>query len=469
MIRALVIAGVSSGVGKTTVTLGLLEAFRRRGLAVQAFKVGPDFIDPGFHTRITGRPSYSLDGWMCPQESVVATVARQAADADLALIEGMMGCFDGLDGKSEEGSTAQIAKWLGAPVILIVDARAMARSAGAVVVGFERFDPGLDVAGVIFDRVAGETHYRWLREALEGTCRSVPLGFLPHRESLTLPERHLGLVTVAEQGLSEAYLDELEGIIEECVDLDRLLSLARSHITPEAERPAAAGEPESRVPSARIPATQIKARIGVAWDRAFQFYYPANLDLLRAAGAALVFWSPIKDSRLPDVDALYFGGGYPEVYAGELSSNRAMLGAVREFARSGRPIYAECGGLMYLTEALEAEAGALYPMVGLLPTTVRMTSELICGYTEVEVTQDTPLAPAGAILRGHAFHASRLDEVPASVPRAYTVRMRRNVVPRAEGYLVGNSLMSYVHVHFESNPQVAEHLVACCRGVRRAQ
>lgn len=454
MIPALVIAGVSSGVGKTTLTLGLLEAFCRRGLRVQAFKVGPDFIDPGFHALVTGRPSYNLDGWMCAQERVVATLAGQAADADLALVEGVMGCFDGYEGKSEDGSTAQIAKWLGAPVILVVDAWAMARSAGAVVLGFERFDPGLDVAGVIFNRVAGETHYRWLSESVEGTCRAVPLGFLPHRESFRLPERHLGLVTAAEQGLSRELLDELAGAIAESVDLDRLLALARSSVS-------ALTRPQ------RAPA--VKARIGVARDRAFQFYYPASLDLLRAAGAELVFWSPLADPGLPDADALYLGGGYPEVYARALASNQAMLKAVREFAGAGRPIYAECGGLMYLADAIEDEAGERHPMVGLLPATVRMQPKrLTLGYVEVEVTRETPLAPAGARLRGHEFHASRIDGVPASVSRAYVVRGRHGDAPRAEGYLIGSALMSYVHVHFESNPAVAEHLVASCRTRSRA-
>ncbi len=460
MIRALVIAGVSSGVGKTTVTLGLLEALRRRGLTVQAFKIGPDFIDPGFHERITGRPSYNLDGWMCPRASVLATFARRAADTDLAVIEGMMGCFDGLGGKSEEGSTAQVAKWLGAPVVLVVDASASARSAGAVVMGFERFDPALDLAGVLFNRAAGETHYRTLCDALEGTCRSVPLGFLPYRGALALPERHLGLVTSVEQGLSQALLDELVEAIEQGTDMERLMSLARSDVAAEPVRASA-----SRIPAAR---PEPRARIGIARDHAFQFYYPANFDLLQDAGAALVFWSPIHDTELPDVDALYFGGGYPEVHAAGLSSNQSMLEAIRAFARSGRPIYAECGGLVYLAEALEDEAGRRHRMVGLLPATVRMTPKrLTLGYTEIEVVRTTPLAPEGTRLRGHVFHASHLDEVPASIPRAYTVRTTRDGTPRAEGYLIGNSLMSYVHVHFGSHPEVAAHLVASC-GRRRA-
>lgn len=462
MIPILVVAGVSSGVGKTTVTLGLLEAFRRRGVTVQAFKVGPDFIDPGFHALITGRPSYTLDSWMCSRETVVATVAAQAVDADLALVEGVMGCFDGAEGKSEEGSTAEVAKWLGAPVVLVVDARAMARSAGAVVLGFECFDLELRLAGVIFNRVAGSTHYRWLSDSVSGSCRAIPLGFLPRRDSLALPERHLGLVTAIEQGLPREFLDELAGAIEQSVDLDRLLALAASQIQRSAGAGVAMGGP-----SGRQPVAQVKARIGVARDRAFQFYYPANFDLLRSAGAELVFWSPLQDAGLPEVDALYLGGGYPEVYARELSSNRAVLEAVKEFAGAGRPVYAECGGLMYLAESLEDEAGHAYPMVGLLPASVRMKPKrLTLGYAEVEVTRETPLAPAGTTLRGHEFHASQIGEVPASVQRAYTVRMRRNEGARAEGYLVGNALMSYIHLHFGSQPAVAEHLIARCLGSR---
>jgi cobyrinic acid a,c-diamide synthase len=458
VIRALVIAGVASGVGKTTVTLGLLEALRRRGLTVQAFKVGPDFIDPGLHARITGRPSYTLDGWMCSWERVAAAFRTRAADADLALIEGVMGCFDGLEGKSEEGSTAQVAKWLGVPVVLVVDARAMARSAGAVVLGFERFDPDLDLAAVIFNRVAGPTHARWLGEGVEGACRALPVGWLPARGSLALPERHLGLVTAAEGPLTESFLDELADAIEESVDLDRLLALARSQVEPV-------------LPTAAVPRpvsfAQPRARIGVARDLAFQFYYPANFDLLRAAGAELVFWSPLGDAALPDADALYLGGGYPEVFASGLASNRAMREAIKTFAHSGRPIYAECGGLMYLAEALEDEEGALYPMVGILPSIVRMKPKrLSLGYVEVEVIRDTPLGPAGTIVRGHEFHASRIEEVPASVPRAYSVLTRRGGARRAEGFLIGNTLMSYVHVHFESNPAIAGHLVAACGGRR---
>lgn len=460
MIPALVVAGVASGVGKTTFTLGLLEALRRRGLVVQPFKVGPDFIDPGFHGLVAGRPSHNLDGWLCSRDVVRATVARHAADADLALVEGVMGCFDGRGASSDEGSTAEIAKWLGAPAVLVVDAWAMARSAGAIVLGFERFDADLDLAGVVFNRVAGETHWQWLREAVTARCRAVPLGYLPRRDSLALPERHLGLVTAAEHGMPRAVLDELVGAIEATVDVDALLRLARSAVEPDATPARARG-------SGGAPT---RARIGVARDVAFQFYYPANFELLRAAGAELVFWSPLDDAELPDVDALYLGGGYPEVHAGRLAANIPMREAVRAFALGGRPVYAECGGLLYLAEALEDEAGVLQPMVGVLPTVGRMAPRrLTLGYAEVEVTRATPLGPAGTVVRGHEFHASRIDEVPEEVPRAYTVRTSRGGAPRAEGYLLGETLMSYVHLHFGSNPAVPDHLVRHADARRRGR
>jgi len=450
--RVLVVAGAASGVGKTTVTLGLLEAFRRRGLTVQAFKVGPDFIDPGFHELVTGRPSYNLDGWMCGREHARATVARRARDADLAIVEGVMGCFDGLDGAGDDGSTAQIAKWLGAPVVLVIDVEAMARSAAAAVLGFERFDADLEIGAVIANRVAGDTHARFVRDAIAARCRAVPLGAIPRDAALTLPERHLGLVTAGEGPLTSAARRRLAEIVERSVDLDALWNLARS----------LRGTPPGDTP---LPAA-VRARIGVARDPAFCFYYRDNFALLEAAGAELVFWSPLTDRELPRVDGLYFGGGYPELHAAALAANAPVREAVRAFAAAG-PIYAECGGLMYLANALEDLDGVTHTMVGLLPTTVRLRPRrLSLAYTEVTFTGATPLGDAGAVARGHEFHYSRIDPLPDAIPRAYRLRARHGE-ERAEGYVVERALMSYVHLHFASNPALADRFVAACaaRGV----
>jgi len=448
---AVVIAGVSSGVGKTTITLALLEALRRRGLTVQAFKVGPDFIDPAFHALATGRPSYNLDGWMCGRDHVVDTVAERAADADLAMVEGVMGCFDGADGLTEDGSTAQIAKWLGAPVLLVVDAAALSRSAAAVVLGFERFDPQMELAGVIFNRAGGATHRQWLAQAVTAECKARALGALPHDGRLTLPERHLGLVTAAEGGYSPDLRKRLADLIEEHTDVDALLALAQSEVE---RRPRAIATPR---PAAAA------VTIGIARDRAFQFYYPDNLEALERAGARLCFWSPLADGALPEADGLYFGGGYPELYGSELSSNAVMREAVRAFCRSGRPVYAECGGLMYLAESVTDTDGREWPMAAVLPARVRMDrSRLTLGYREVTLTADGPLGPSGTRARGHEFHCSTLSEVPSSVQRLYAVTDGREGAPRPEGFVVGGTLMSYVHLHFGSNRALAAGFVGAC-------
>jgi cobyrinic acid a,c-diamide synthase len=446
--RLVVIAGVASGVGKTSVTLGLLAALRRRGLAVQAFKVGPDFIDPGLHAAVTGRPSFNLDGWMCGRQRVLDTVARVAADADVAVVEGVMGCFDGVDGASDDGSTAQVAKWLGAPVILVVDAAAMARSVGALVVGFERFDPDLCLAGVIANRVGGATHARWIADAVRQASRAEPLGAIPYDPSLTIPERHLGLHTAAEGALGTAHVAELADAVERGVDVNRLLEVA----TPIPRGATSAGRP----------ARPGRARIGVARDVAFQFYYAENLEALRDAGAELVWWSPLADADVPDVDGLYLGGGYPELHAAALADNASVRKALRRFADAGRPLYAECGGLMLLAESLEDRDGRLHPMVGLLPAPVRMRAHgLTIGYAEVELTAVCPLGRPGGVARGQEFHASTLGPVPSTIARAYRVRTSGGS-DHHEGYLVGRALMSYVHLHFASNPALPAAFVDAC-------
>lgn len=363
-----------------------------------------------------------------------------------------MGCFDGVDGATEEGSTAQVAKWLGAPVVLVLDVGAMARSAGAVALGFERFDPALGVAGVIANRVAGATHARWVFDAIRGACRAEPLGALGHARELAMPERHLGLHTAADGALTTELIGRLGDAVEQGVDLDRLLVLAG----PLPAAPAPRGATPDR------DAARGRARIGVARDAAFQFYYTENLDLLRAAGAELVPWSPLADAEVPDVDGLYLGGGYPELHAERLADNASLRKSVRRFAEAGRPIYAECGGLMFLADSLEDAAGRVHPMVGVLPAAVRMREHgLTLGYAEVTLAADTLLGPAGTVVRGQEFHASTLGPVPATIARAYRVSAPHGA-QRSEGYTVGRALLSYVHLHFASNPAVATALVDAC-------
>lgn len=391
-IKGFVVAGPSSGVGKTSLALGLMAAFRKRGLQVQPFKCGPDFIDAGHHSRACGRPSRNMDGWMLSRDSNRDTFRRSAAGADVCIVEGVMGLFDGASGHSDVGSTAEMAKLLGLPVVLVVDASSVARSVAALVHGFETFDPQVKVFGVIFNKVAGPTHY----------------ALLPRDARIEIPERYLGLFTAGEDLLPESSLAVLAEIVEEHIDLDSLLACAASIVAPSTAEP-----PTPKIPSVRV---------GVARDRAFCFYYEDNLDALRAAGAEIVEFSPLADAALPaGPDALYFGGGYPELYAGQLSANVGMIAAVKKFADGGGVIYAECGGLMYLANRIVARDGGVFPMAGILPLGVQMTDRLVnFGYAEVSLTADCLWGAAGARARGHSFHCSQIIEA-GEMDRTYRV------------------------------------------------
>ncbi len=452
--RGLVVAGPASGVGKTTVTLGLIAALVRRSLIVQPFKCGPDFLDPGHHTRASRRVSRNLDGWMLDARANRAIVARQAADADVVIVEGVMGLFDGVSGSITAGSTAEMAKSLGLPVVLVVDAARMGPSAAALVSGFARFDPALRVAGVIFNQVGSPRHYELLRDAVARSTEVAALGYLPRDGRVHVPERHLGLVTAGEAALSDAALDALADLVEQHVDVARVLELAAHVPVADADLPPAA--------------TPARATIGVARDRAFCFYYEDNLDQMREAGADLVPFSPLEDATLPPVDALYLGGGYPEIWAEPLSRNDGMRRAIRAFADTGRPVYAECGGLMYLAEAIRQRDGHVWPMAGVLPVVVEMTDRLQrFGYVEVTLTADCLLGCAGETARGHSFHYSRLVEDPSGVERAYRVRYTLSDREEAEGFVRGGVLASYAHLHFRSNAGLAARFVAAAADARR--
>ncbi|MDP3181657.1 MAG: cobyrinate a,c-diamide synthase [Desulfobaccales bacterium] len=449
LVRGLVIAGTQSGVGKTTVTLGLLAALRRRGLTVQPFKVGPDFIDPGHHTQVAGRVCRNLDGWMLPREANLAIFRRHASQAEVAVVEGVMGLFDGYDGLSETGSTAQMAKWLGLPVLLVVDARAMARSAAALVQGFYDFDPNLTLAGVVFNRIGGATHLEYLQQALAQLEKVRCFGGLPRDGELAIPERHLGLTTAEDHTLGPEYLEHLANLMEAHLDLEALLA-ALPPLTVSEETPQGAGSPT--------------VRLGVARDQAFCFYYPDNLELLSHYGAELVPFSPLQDRHLPEnLQGIYLGGGYPELFARQLMENQTLKAAIKEQAEAGMPIYAECGGLMYLSREIEDLQGTPHPMVGLLPFTVRMLPRLrSLGYREITLAADGLLGPAGSRARGHEFHYSEIVNEAGAIQKLYRVTPRQGGEPTVEGYCYKNILASYVHLHFGSNPEVARHLVACC-------
>lgn len=447
MAKGIVIAGTHSGSGKTTVTLGVLAALRRKGLRVQPFKAGPDFIDAGLHGLVTGRPSRNLDLWMCGEHVVADLMKRHSVDADAAVVEGVMGLYDG------QASTFALASLLGLPVVLVVDAYGMAESAGALVKGFAGYgrdvrQEGAGVAGVVFNRVASREHFERLRGSVPREVRV--FGYLPRDASLELPHRHLGLVVAEEDPLSGQHIERLAEAVTQHIDLEGMMALGG---------PVGGGPVGGNlVRPASGPMRRIK--LGVARDRAFCFYYEDNLDALREHGAEVVPFSPLSDASVPgDADALYIGGGYPELYARALSDNASMRESVRQWALAGRPLYAECGGLMYLSRGIYDFEGRFFGMAGVFPFATRMRKgRPSLGYREVELTEDGLIGRKGERLRGHEFHYSEVAE-GAHPGEAFTVRDARGRAVPVGGYRRENTLASYVHVHLLSSPQAAGRFV----------
>ncbi|HLH66729.1 MAG TPA: cobyrinate a,c-diamide synthase [Solirubrobacteraceae bacterium] len=434
MTPRVVIGGTASGVGKTSIACGLIAALRARGLRVQGFKVGPDFIDPGHHALASGRPGRNLDAFMSGARLIAPLFRHGARGADIAVIEGVMGLFDGAVGRGELASTAQVAKLLGAPVLLVADVGGMARSVAALVHGYRTFDPDLRIAGVILNRVGSEHHELLVRDALRGLGLPV-LGALRRDEALRAPERHLGLVPAAERPSGALWtLARLRAAVERQLDLSAIVAIA------------ATAEPlQGPVWSPEPPPGQLRgrsARIGLAGGRAFSFHYEENLELLRAAGAELAPFDPLSDGRLPEgCDALLLAGGFPEVFGAELSANEPLRAAIRSF---GGPILAECGGLLYLCRELDGQ-----PMCGKLAATASMTRRLALGYREARAARATPWLAEGATVRGHEFHYSRTQGADG-LPPAWELAGRGR-----DGFVAGPVQAGYLHVHWAAYPQIA--------------
>jgi cobyrinic acid a,c-diamide synthase len=476
----LLLAAPMSGSGKTTITAGLIAALAARGLNIAPFKCGPDYIDPSYHALAAGRPCANLDAWMIPPDRIPGVLARRSAGADLALIEGVMGLFDGYAGDDDTGSSAHIARLTGTPVVIVLDVRAMARTAAALVKGLRDFDPRVSVAGVILNRVGSPRHAAMVSQAIEQAGLPV-LGAFLRDEAITLPERHLGLVPTAEPGRWHAWLADVAARVAANVDLDRVLALA--HTAPPLQRgeelETRRGEEEpGSIASSLITdhsslitrhSTPLHPVIAVARDEAFSFLYEDNLDLLRAAGAEIAFFSPLRDTALPEgAQALYLCGGFPELYAAQLSANRAMRQAIRAALAADLPTYAECGGLMYLTEAVVDAEGQALPMVGALPGRSHMTARLTLGYRTVRALHDSWMWRAGETLRGHEFHYSTCEALPESISRLYALQpdaLRPEA--RVEGAQAGNTLASYVHLHFLALPELAARFVAAARALEQ--
>ncbi len=453
----LLLAAPMSGSGKTTVMAGLVAAFAARGLRVAPFKVGPDYIDPSYHTLAAGRTCHNLDGWMLPPDLIPSLFMRHTHDTDLALIEGVMGVFDGYAGNDDTGSSAHIARLTNTPVLLVLDVRAQARTAAALVQGIRDFDPHVHIAGVILNRVGSPKHTHMITSAIEEHVGLPVVGALGRTEALNLPERHLGLVPTAEPGRWQAWLQHAQTMVSEQVDLDRVLALARN-------APALPTPPPIALPSSPASDTTSPV-IAVSQDAAFSFHYEDNLSLLREAGATIVEFSPLADPTLPpNTQAIYLCGGFPELYAAELANNTAMREQIRTAAAAGMPIYAECGGLMYLTETLIDGEGHTYSMAGVLPGHSQMTPRLTLGYRAVQPHTSNWLLQSGETLRGHEFHYSTWEQEGGDIPPAYTILpdQWRNE-PTSDGAFVGNVIASYIHVHFLALPDLATRFVAAAR------
>ncbi|MCX4968578.1 cobyrinate a,c-diamide synthase [Streptomyces sp. NBC_00654] len=440
----LVIAAPASGSGKTTVATGLMAAFAARGLAVSPHKVGPDYIDPGYHALATGRPGRNLDAYMCGTDLIAPLFAHGADGCDLAVVEGVMGLYDGASGQGELASTAQVAKLLRAPVVLVVDASSQSRSVAALVHGFASWDPLVRIGGVILNKVASDRHEALLRDALDESGLPV-LGVLRRASRLATPSRHLGLVPVAERQTDavEAVAAMGDRVRAGC-DLDALMALART----APPLPDEAWEPE------RHPAPGTRPVVAVAGGAAFTFAYAEHAELLAAAGAEVAVFDPLRDEKLPAGTAgLVIGGGFPEMYAPELSANEPLRGAVTRLALSGAPVAAECAGLLYLARELDGR-----PMCGVLDAEARMSERLTLGYREAVAVSDSSLAVAGTRLRGHEFHRTVLEPGAGPVPAWGMHQPER----RVEGFVQRGVHASYLHTHWASSPGVARRFVERC-------
>lgn len=426
-----------------------MGALARQGLKVQPFKSGPDYIDPSYHTIVTGEYSRNLDTWMLGKESALELYRRAMREKDIAVVEGVMGLFDGRYATADDGSTSELAKLLEAPVILVVDSRKGARSIAAIVKGYQDFDPELMLAGVILNGIGSSGHLEICRDAIEHYTGIPVVGYLPRRDDLVMPERHLGLIPAAEDPVQQEFLDAL---IEQCMqtlNIPRIIEISSMSGSPE---PVPMLFPESPVKPV--------VRLGVARDRAFSFYYQDNLDLLEAWGAEIVPFSPIDDTSLPeDISGLYFGGGFPELYAVELAANTGLMTEITKVFDTGMPIYAECGGYMYLGETIGDFENNEYRMTGILPIRAQIQSpRLSLGYRTVTALEDNPLLKKGTAVRGHEFHWSTLTAGEEKA-NAWSVEEKGGFI---EGFKLNNLLASYIHIHFGSDPQLAPNFVESC-------
>ena len=431
----IVVAGATSGVGKTTITTAIMYALTKNGFHVQPFKIGPDFIDPSYHTIVTGRPSRNLDVWMMGKNGVLKCFNNASQGADVAIIEGVMGLFDGLSGKDDYASTAQIAKMLDAPIILVIDAGKAARSIAAIALGFLNFDKKLRIAGFILNNVAGEKHAKFVLDAFASKVNVPIIGIVRRDKKITMEERHLGLIPVVELEKKKNLIHQSAKYVSEQIDLDKIKSLC-NHVN------------KAKVIQKPLPNNQF--RVAVALDESFNFYYADNFDALRKQQAELIFFSPVNDVELPEnIHGIILGGGFPEILADKLEHNQAMIKSISKAAMNGMPIYGECGGLMYLTRSIirdNKRKKKRRKMIGLIDADTFMSGKLTLNYTEADCTSS--FFENVSKIRGHEFHYSNIENISSDSKFAYTMRRGNGIDNKRDGFVVYNCLASYMHLHF---------------------
>nr|WP_297395521.1 cobyrinate a,c-diamide synthase [uncultured Peptostreptococcus sp.] len=453
--KKIVIAGTGSGVGKTTISLGIMKALVNRGKSVQPFKVGPDYIDPSYHKYVTGRPSRNLDSYMLDEDQVKYVYSQASKSTDISIIEGVMGLYDGLGIDINKHSTSQIAKTLKAPLILVLDAKAMGASAAAMVLGYKQLDKNVDIVGVIANNVRTKRHYEIVKASIEKYCSLEVLGYLPPDDEISLESRQLGLVPSQEMENLDKKIDRIGQLVEEYVDVDRIIELSESEAVTSSFELSMFVEDPDVLDLAR------DKRMAVAYDKAFNFYYPSNIELLKSIGVQLKFFSPLEDESVPDADIIYIGGGFPEVFAGQLEANKSMRESLYRAYEANKPIYAECGGLMYLGEDLLDLEGNSFQMVGAIKGHSKMEKSLKrFGYCQATAKEDNLIAYKGQQICGHEFHHSSFH---SDLDTAFDIEKIVNgqVIDRWEGgYFSKNTLASYLHIHFYNNLSLVCYLLS---------
>lgn len=437
--KKILIAGTNSGVGKTTISLGIMQALTKRGLKVQPYKVGPDYIDPSYHTFITGIDSRNLDSYMLEDEKIKYIVNKASDEADISVIEGVMGLYDGFGIDLDACTSSYTSKLLKAPVILVINGKAMSSSAAAMVLGYKELDKNVKIKGVVVNNVKTKGHYELIKGAIEKYCNTEVLGYFPPNEKFSLESRHLGLIPSVEMESLKEKFSDLGDEIEKYIDIDRLIEISESESI------------KSNFDLKDLPRFENK-KVAIAYDKAFNFYYKENIELLEHMGVEIVKFSPLNDKKVPEADCIYIGGGFPEIFAKELHLNESMRLSIKNAHEKNIPIYAECGGLMYLGEKLKDSDENIYNMVGIFKGTSEMTSSLKrFGYCDGIAKEDTILSNKGEIIKGHEFHHS---EFKSDEKCAYNMIKKRGnkIVDKWDGgYSKGNTLATYLHTHFYNN------------------